>query len=92
MIQVKPVIAWYDFWVGFYYDREDTLYVMPIPCLGFKVYFPLRHKWFYRQVTNFWAMSFRGLAFRTLRKNWWIAGKLARNEVPTKKEIEEKFL
>ena len=38
-IKVKVFLAWYDFWVGFYYDREfKELYICPIPCVVFKFY------------------------------------------------------
>jgi hypothetical protein len=34
--QLKPIFAWYDFWVGVYVDREKRrVYVFPIPCFGF---------------------------------------------------------
>lgn len=37
--QVKPVFAWYDFWVGVYVDRDKRrVYVLPIPCVGFVFY------------------------------------------------------
>ena len=38
-IKVKVFFAWYDFWVGFYYDREfKELYICPFPCIVFKFY------------------------------------------------------
>ncbi len=36
-MRIKPVFAWYDFWVGIYYDRNYALYVFPIPMVGFKI-------------------------------------------------------
>lgn len=34
---VKVFFAWYDFWVGFYWDRKArALYVCPLPCLVFR--------------------------------------------------------
>jgi len=34
------VFAWYDFWVGAYYDRKRRcLYIMPLPMLGFVIDF-----------------------------------------------------
>lgn len=30
------VVAWYDFWVGIYYDRKKRcIYILPVPCIGF---------------------------------------------------------
>ena len=34
------VARWYDLWVGAYWSRPDsTLYLLPLPCLGFSVTF-----------------------------------------------------
>lgn len=32
--------AWYDFWIGFYWDRKSrVLYICPLPCCVFKLDF-----------------------------------------------------
>lgn len=37
-MKVTVHFAWYDFWVGFYYDRKKhILYICPIPMLVVKV-------------------------------------------------------
>ena len=34
-VRVGTIFAWYDFWVGLYYDRRaKMLYVFPIPMFG----------------------------------------------------------
>ena len=34
------IFAWYDLWVGFYYDiGHKTLYFIPFPCLVFRFEF-----------------------------------------------------
>lgn len=34
-MKITPVAAWYDLWVGMYWDRQKRwLYVLPLPCLG----------------------------------------------------------
>jgi hypothetical protein len=34
-MRIRPVFAWYDMWVGAYWDRRGRrLYVLPLPCLG----------------------------------------------------------
>jgi len=37
-LSVKLFFAWFDFWIGFYWDREKrALYVAPLPCVVFKI-------------------------------------------------------
>jgi hypothetical protein len=37
-VKFKFFFAWYDFWVGFYYDQlQRALYICPIPCCVFKL-------------------------------------------------------
>jgi hypothetical protein len=34
-MRVKPIFAWYDLWVGAFWDRAKCrLYVFPVPCIG----------------------------------------------------------
>lgn len=37
-MKVKLIFKWYDFWVGFYIDRENKIiYFFPFPMIGFKI-------------------------------------------------------
>ena len=37
-MNIRPVFAWYDLWVGAYWDRPNRkLFVMVLPTLGFVV-------------------------------------------------------
>lgn len=39
-MSVKPLFAWYDFWVGAYWDQAARkLYVLPLPMIGFVISF-----------------------------------------------------
>lgn len=39
MIKIKFIFAWYDFWIGAYWDKTNkVLYIFPIPCFGFKIF------------------------------------------------------
>lgn len=34
-MRVGFVVAWYDFWIGWYWNSaKRRLYVLPVPCLG----------------------------------------------------------
>lgn len=35
-MKLKVFFAWYDFWVGLFYDRKRRiLYINPLPCIVF---------------------------------------------------------
>lgn len=35
MMRIRPLFAWYDFWVGIFWDRSKRrLYILPFPCVG----------------------------------------------------------
>ena len=37
-IRITPIFAWYDCWVGLFWDRtKRRLYVFPLPTLGFVI-------------------------------------------------------
>jgi hypothetical protein len=39
-MSIKPIFAWYDFWVGLFWDRKSRrLYVLPVPCIGIVISF-----------------------------------------------------
>jgi len=41
---IKPLFAWYDLWVGIFWDsRKRKLYILPLPCVGVVIEFPMRH-------------------------------------------------
>ena len=38
--RISPVVAWYDLWIGAYYDRyRRSLYILPVPMVGIKIEF-----------------------------------------------------
>jgi len=45
-MSIKPIFAWYDLWVGFYWDKERrVLYFFPLPTIGFKINFSQHRYW-----------------------------------------------
>lgn len=39
-MRIRPLFAWYDLWIGAYWDRKArTLYVLPVPCCGVAITF-----------------------------------------------------
>lgn len=46
-MRIRPIFAWYDFWVGAYWDRSRRrLYILPIPTVGIVIDFDPKPKRF----------------------------------------------
>jgi len=44
-MKIRPVFAWYDLWVGAYWDRSlRWLYLLPLPCVGIVIQFRPIHR------------------------------------------------
>ncbi len=42
-MSISPLFAWYDFWIGAFWDRKARkLYLLPIPCVGVVIQFARR--------------------------------------------------
>jgi len=40
--KIRPIFAWYDLWIGCYYDQKGRkLYILPLPSVGIVIEFPV---------------------------------------------------
>jgi hypothetical protein len=39
-MRITFIVAWYDFWIGAYWDQKNSkLYILPIPMVGVVIHF-----------------------------------------------------
>jgi hypothetical protein len=42
-MRVRPIFAWYDLWIGVFWDSaKRKLYILPLPCIGIVIDFGAR--------------------------------------------------
>lgn len=52
-MRVKAFWAWYDFWVGVYYDRDKRhIYICPLPMVVFQLILETREERRWRRVRD----------------------------------------
>lgn len=38
-MKIKPIFAWYDFWIGVFYDTSKRrIYILPLPMIGIVIH------------------------------------------------------
>lgn len=58
-MRIRFFFAWYDFWVGAYYDRDRAvLYVCPLPCCVFEIWLPVE-RWTQEELDSAEAKAHR---------------------------------
>ena len=46
ILTMRLIFAWYDFWIGLYWDRAmRRLYLFPVPCCGLMLDFAPNAAW-----------------------------------------------
>ena len=65
-MKVKFIFAWYDLWVGIFYDRKKNwIYILPLPMLGIIIQMP--RKWRIRGLINRWRLPNYGTCLECKR-------------------------
>jgi hypothetical protein len=61
-MRIRPLFAWYDLWIGAFWDRtRRRLYILPLPCVGVVIQFKEPESIeLYRGVTFFPSDKFPG--------------------------------
>jgi len=97
-VKVHVFFAWYDFWIGWYYDRAGTLYICPLPMICLMISWakkPLRTEMqdFVEMMNSFSHSQSHREAFRAWRQKRLMEEALLRNRLsqfndPEKKEAQ----
>lgn len=44
-MKVKLIFAWYDFWIGIFYDKKKNwVYIFPVPMFGIIIKLPEKQR------------------------------------------------
>lgn len=69
-IRIKPIFAWYDLWVGFFWDKSrGYLYFFPVPMLGIILKFG-EYDWnLWKHIETIWVEDDAGDYPKSLWRN-----------------------
>jgi hypothetical protein len=93
MKRVKFIFAWYDFWIGLFWDsKRNALYILPLPMFGVRITIYGRRCWVIRKRGYFYRTRAKGYTDRIEEAGRYTYAEAQRLEYPHDEPVTKHHL